>query len=93
MALDDDTRVYVGHDYPPAARDSPLPYSTVLQHRDGNTHVNSKTTLDAFVEWRQGRDKVLGQPRLLHHALQCNAFAGELPAGGFFLTPISGSWL
>ncbi|KAH7472057.1 hypothetical protein FOMA001_g13684 [Fusarium oxysporum f. sp. matthiolae] len=34
LALPDDTKIWIGHDYPPAGRDAPVPFMTVKQQKD-----------------------------------------------------------
>ena len=81
LALPDDTKIWTGHDYPPAAegRTEPLPYCTVAEQKQNNKHFKTGTTEDSFVQWRNERDASLGEPKLLHHALQFNIRAGHLP--------------
>ena len=40
----------------------------------------AKSTKEAFVQFRQARDKRLNAPRLLYPSLQFNINAGRLPA-------------
>lgn len=77
LALPDDYRLYVGHDYP-SNRD-PTPSTTVAEQRKLNKHGKQGTTESMFVEFREARDAVLGAPKLLHPALQVNIRAGRLP--------------
>ncbi|KXJ89557.1 putative metallo-beta-lactamase domain protein [Microdochium bolleyi] len=80
LALPGDTKIWVGHDYPPAGRDGPRPYATVAEHRQQNKHVRDGVSRDEFVQLRQDRDRGLAEPKLLHQALQINIRAGRLPA-------------
>ncbi|KKK25952.1 hypothetical protein ARAM_003543 [Aspergillus rambellii] len=88
-------RLYTGHDYPPAdsGRD-PIPYVTVAEQRKGNKHVSQGTKQEDFVRWRRDRDSGLGEPKLLHPALQVNIRGGRLPLspdgakGAFLLMPV-----
>lgn len=77
--LPKDTLCFVGHDYPPESERDPQAFVSIEEQLKGNKHINEKTTLDEFVNWRQGRDKTLGNPRLLFFALQVNLRAGRLP--------------
>jgi len=78
-------RVYVGHDYPPDSRPANAdggkhkPYTTVEEQNEHNKHVKAGTTEKEFVQFRSERDSQLGEPRLLHQALQFNIRAGKLP--------------
>ncbi|ALS97877.1 MBL fold metallo-hydrolase [Lacimicrobium alkaliphilum] len=77
-ALDDDTRIYVCHDYQPEGRS--LRYvATVAEHKANNIHINKDTTVEEFVQKRNKRDKTLGMPRLIIPSIQVNIRAGELP--------------
>jgi len=77
-ALDDDTRIYVCHDYQPEGRE--LRYmATVGEHKASNIHISADTNVEEFVKKRQKRDKTLGMPRLIIPSIQVNIRAGELP--------------
>lgn len=78
-ALPDATRVFPGHDYPPAARGWQSA-TTVGESKRQNVHLPSSLPRAAFVEARTARDKALAAPRLLFPALQVNIAAGALPA-------------
>ncbi|KAK5660517.1 hypothetical protein OQA88_13066 [Cercophora sp. LCS_1] len=83
FSFPDDVKIWTGHDYPPgteAGRDEPLAYTTVGDQKARNKHLKTGTTEEEFVTWRQGRDKGLSEPRLLHQSLQFNIRAGRLPA-------------
>ncbi|KFA72037.1 hypothetical protein S40288_02276 [Stachybotrys chartarum IBT 40288] len=79
LALPDDTKIWVGHDYPPEGRNAPLPFVTVKKQREQNKHLKDGTVKEEFVEMRSKRDKTLAPPRLIHLALQMNIRAGRLP--------------
>ncbi|KAK3324712.1 beta-lactamase-like protein [Cercophora scortea] len=84
FSLPDSHKIWTGHDYPPGTptsggRQDPVPYTTVGDQKQANKHLKSGTTREQFVEWRRARDAVLGEPRLLHQALQFNIRAGKLP--------------
>jgi len=78
-------RLYVGHDYPPDSRIETSAsrkhksYTTVEEQNKENKHVKAGTSNEEFVKLRLERDSKLGEPRLLHHALQFNIRAGKLP--------------
>jgi glyoxylase-like metal-dependent hydrolase (beta-lactamase superfamily II) len=80
-------RLYVGHDYPPETREEDAvgggrqkAYATVGEQCEKNRHVKAGTKEEDFVRLRRERDAVLGEPRLLHQALQFNIRAGKLPS-------------
>ncbi|WP_252911112.1 MBL fold metallo-hydrolase [Aliihoeflea aestuarii] len=79
LALPDETRIFVGHDYQPGGRE-PLWESTVAEQKATNTHISKCRTEAEFVALREGRDKTLPMPKLILHALQINMNGGHLPA-------------
>ncbi len=78
LALPDDTRMYMCHDYPPAGRSEQF-LTTVKQQRDGNVHVGQGIDAGSFVAMREKRDASLAVPALLLPAVQINMRAGDLP--------------
>lgn len=78
LALADDTRIFVCHDYPPPGRE-PRCQSTVREQRATNIHVRDGIDRDAFIALRTARDRTLGMPNLLYPAIQVNVRAGMLP--------------
>ncbi|PYH46000.1 MBL fold metallo-hydrolase [Aspergillus saccharolyticus JOP 1030-1] len=83
LALAPDTKVWAGHDYPPPAggRKEVVPYVTVREHQQGNRHLKKGgPSREEFVRLRGERDRGLGEPRLLHVALQVNVRGGRMPA-------------
>ncbi len=76
--LDDDVRVHPGHDYQPDGRE--LRFEASLhEHKKNNIHLQTSTTEEDFVHFRQERDKTLAPPKLLFPSLQVNIRGGELP--------------
>ncbi|KAH7183457.1 beta-lactamase-like protein [Fusarium flagelliforme] len=80
LALPEDTKIWVGHDYPPEGRNAPVPFATVREHRQNNKHLKDGTQEEEFVEMRSKRDATLAAPRLIHPSLQVNIRGGRLPA-------------
>ncbi|WJI71551.1 MULTISPECIES: MBL fold metallo-hydrolase [unclassified Mesorhizobium] len=78
LALPDDTRVFVGHDYQAGGRE-PYWESTVAEQRAKNIHLVAARSEAEFVDLREARDKTLPMPRLILHALQVNMNGGRLP--------------
>lgn len=78
MALPDDTRIFVGHDYQPGGR-KPLWESTVAAQKSQNIHLTRYEREEDFVAFRNGRDATLPMPKLILHALQININGGRLP--------------
>ena len=78
LALPDDTRVFVGHDYAPDGRE-PLCESTVRQQRESNIHIRDGFARSDYVALRDARDATLPLPDLMLAALQINIRGGRLP--------------
>ncbi len=78
-ALPPETRVFVGHDYPPSGRELRFETTIGVELRE-NVQLRGETTLDDFVAFRCGRDKTLAPPRLLFPSVQVNIDGGNLPA-------------
>jgi glyoxylase-like metal-dependent hydrolase (beta-lactamase superfamily II) len=76
--LPDTTRVMVGHDYPPDKRE-PVHTSALLDEKQSNVHLSAATARDAFVAFREGRDRTLALPELFFFALQTNIRGGRMP--------------
>lgn len=79
LALPPATRLYMCHDYPPAARATPAWQTTVANQRIHNIHVQDGVTENSFVAMRTERDKTLGAPTLLFPSVQINIRAGHFP--------------
>lgn len=77
LALPDETRVFVGHDYAPD-RDAECE-ATVAQHRAANIHWKDNPTMSEYRAIREARDATLPLPKLMLAALQINIRGGELP--------------
>jgi glyoxylase-like metal-dependent hydrolase (beta-lactamase superfamily II) len=79
LALPDETRIFVGHDYKAPGRDVYAWESTVGEQKAKNVHVGAGASKDAFVKARTARDATLAMPRLIIPSLQVNMRAGEVP--------------
>ncbi|AKI00196.1 Zn-dependent hydrolase, glyoxylase [Hoeflea sp. IMCC20628] len=79
LSLDDETRLFVGHDYGTDERSDPEWESTVSQQRRENTHIAGDTSKDAYIKLREQRDQTLGLPDRMLHVLQMNLRAGRSP--------------
>ena len=77
LALPDETRLFTGHDYPPAGRKATWE-STVGEQKRSNLHLAGMTQ-ERFVALREARDRALPMPRLILPALLVNMRAGQLP--------------
>jgi glyoxylase-like metal-dependent hydrolase (beta-lactamase superfamily II) len=78
LALPDDTRLFMCHDYGPNGREIRWE-TTVAEEKAHNIHVGGGTTRAAFVAMRNERDATLGMPRLIIPSLQVNMRGGNLP--------------
>ena len=80
LALPDDTRLFVGHDYPPVGDRTEAAWeATVAEHRARNPHVGGGTSRADYVALRDARDATLPLPDRILHALQVNLRGGRLP--------------
>ena len=78
LALPQDTRLHLCHDYLPGGREAKWE-TTVAQQRASNLHVHDGVSEQAFVQMRTARDKTLGMPTLMLPSVQVNARAGHFP--------------
>ena len=78
LALGDDLRLHLCHDYMPGGREVRWE-TTAGEERQGNIHVREGVTEDEFVQMRTARDRTLDMPVLMLPAVQVNARAGRLP--------------
>jgi glyoxylase-like metal-dependent hydrolase (beta-lactamase superfamily II) len=78
LSLPDSTRLFMCHDYGPNGRDIRWE-TTVAEEKAHNIHVGGGKTRDAFVAFREARDKTLAMPKLIIPSLQVNMRAGEIP--------------
>lgn len=78
LALGDDLRLHLCHDYMPGGREVRW-QTTAGEERQGNIHVREGVTEDEFVQMRTARDRTLDMPVLMLPAVQVNARAGRLP--------------
>lgn len=79
LALPEDTRLFVGHDYCTEERKEPAWEATVKEHRERNRHVGGGVGEEEFVRLREKRDATLPLPDRMLHALQVNLRGGRLP--------------
>jgi glyoxylase-like metal-dependent hydrolase (beta-lactamase superfamily II) len=80
-ALPDTTRVFPGHDYPPAGRGVRWE-TTVGASKDHNPQLSGRTSREDFVKARQARDATLAAPKLLFQSVQINIDGGRMPPAG-----------
>ena len=94
FSLPDTTRLFVGHDYPPAGR-TWRAMTTVGSAKQANAQLTASMSKLTFVEKRTARDRTLSPPRLLYPSVQVNIAAGQLPAPRpngrrYLVTPLTG---
>lgn len=77
LALPEETRIFVGHDYAPD-REAQCE-ATVAEHRAENIHWKDNPTEAEFQALRDARDATLPLPKLMLAALQINIRGGRLP--------------
>ena len=78
LALPDETRMFVCHDYAPNGREF-LWETSVAAQRANNIHVGNNASEDGFVKMREKRDASLAMPRLIMPSIQVNMRAGHMP--------------
>ncbi|TWJ06632.1 MBL fold metallo-hydrolase [Altererythrobacter ishigakiensis] len=79
LALPDETRLFLCHDYKAPGRDEYAWETTVGKQRRENVHVKDGVSEDDFVEMRTSRDKTLAMPNLIMPSVQVNIRGGRLP--------------
>ena len=79
LALPDETRIFVGHDYKAAGRDHYAWETTVGDQKALNIHVGAGKSREDFVSMRTARDATLNMPKLIIPSLQVNMRAGHMP--------------
>lgn len=94
FTLPDETRLFVGHDYPPAGR-TWRSMTTVGSAKQSNAQLTAAMPKATFVEKRTARDRTLSPPRLLFPSVQVNINAGHLPkpkpnGRRYLVTPLTG---
>ena len=78
LALPDETRLFMCHDYGPNGRAIAWE-NTVAEQKEANIHVGQGKTKEDFVKFRTERDAQLAMPNLIIPSLQVNMRAGEVP--------------
>ncbi|AZT84828.1 MBL fold metallo-hydrolase [Marinobacter sp. NP-4(2019)] len=79
LALPEETRIFLCHDYKAPGRDEYQHETTVAEQRAHNIHVHDGMSEDDFVKLRTERDATLDMPRLILPSVQVNMRAGEMP--------------
>lgn len=79
LALPEETRIFVGHDYKAEGRDQYAWETTVGAQKQQNKHVGAGKSREDFIRMRNERDAQLAMPRLIIPSLQINMRAGQMP--------------
>jgi glyoxylase-like metal-dependent hydrolase (beta-lactamase superfamily II) len=79
LALPDQTRTFVGHDYAPNGR-AAMCEATVADQKRHNIHVKLGVSEAEYRKLRDARDATLPLPKLMLAALQINIRGGRKPA-------------
>lgn len=78
LALPDEMRLFMCHDYGPNGRDIQWETS-VGEEKRHNIHVGGGKSREEFIKFRTARDAQLSMPKLIIPSLQVNMRAGEVP--------------
>lgn len=79
FSLDDQTRLFLCHDYKAPGRSEYANQSSVLLERENNIHIGAGVSEAEFVTMRNKRDSELNMPKLIIPAVQVNIRAGKMP--------------
>jgi len=79
LALPEETRMFLCHDYKAPGREAFAWETTVGEQRDANIHVKQGKGEEEFVVMREARDATLPVPAMLLPALQVNIRGGRVP--------------
>jgi glyoxylase-like metal-dependent hydrolase (beta-lactamase superfamily II) len=79
LALPEETRIFVGHDYKAEGREDYAWETTVGDQKRLNKHVGMGKSKADFIRMRTERDAQLAMPRLIIPSLQVNMRAGQMP--------------
>lgn len=76
FSLPDETKIFVGHDYPENGEDPRCSY-TVIEQKNDNILVNQNISEDQYIEARTKRDLGKAVPKLIMPSMQVNIRAGR----------------
>ncbi len=79
LALPEETKLYMCHDYLPEGRNEYRCETTVAAEKQGNVHIHDGISEKDFVAIRESRDADLAAPRLLLPSVQFNIRGGRFP--------------
>ncbi|MDV9033832.1 MBL fold metallo-hydrolase [Pseudomonas sp. RAC1] len=78
LALPEQTRLFMCHDYLPGGREMQY-VTTVAEQRAHNVHIHEGVSEDSFVSMREARDATLEMPVLILPSVQINMRSGQMP--------------
>lgn len=76
LSLPDETKIFVGHDYPQEGEDLRF-FCTVLEQKEQNILVNNNISEEEYISIRTKRDEGKEVPKLLLPSIQVNLRAGN----------------
>jgi glyoxylase-like metal-dependent hydrolase (beta-lactamase superfamily II) len=79
LALPEETKIYLCHDYKAPQRDRFVWETTIGAQKRANVHVHDGVNEDDFVNMRNKRDATLDLPTLILPSVQINVRGGHLP--------------
>jgi glyoxylase-like metal-dependent hydrolase (beta-lactamase superfamily II) len=79
LALPDDTRLFMCHDYLTEERNEYAWESSVAEQRKRNVHAHEGISKQDFIAFRTERDATLEMPKLILPSIQVNIRAGDMP--------------
>ncbi|MCF6305733.1 MAG: MBL fold metallo-hydrolase [Rhodobacteraceae bacterium] len=79
LALPDETRIFVGHDYKAPGREDYAWETSVAKQKAFNVHVGTGKDAVEFIKMRTERDAQLALPKLIVPSIQVNMRAGNMP--------------
>lgn len=79
LALPEDTKIYLCHDYKAPQRNQFVWETTIGEQKRANVHVNDSVKEDDFVAMRTKRDATLDLPTLILPSVQINVRGGHFP--------------
>ncbi len=79
LALPDETRIFVGHDYKAPGREDYAWETSVAKQKAFNVHVGEGKDAVEFIKMRTERDAQLALPKLIVPSIQVNMRAGNMP--------------
>ncbi len=82
LALPEEMRMFMCHDYLPEGRSEYLYETTIAEQKHSNIHLHEGAQADEFVQMREARDATLPIPKLMIPSLQVNVRAGKVPEVG-----------